>query len=113
MAKFYGVVGFAVTEEIRPGVYLPTTISDREYAGDVTRNTRRYENSGKVNDDLNISNVISIVADPFAYENFHTIRYVEYMGTKWKVTTVEVQYPRLLLTVGGVYNGDDGDGEET
>ena len=58
----------------------------------------------KLNDDVNISNEISIVADPFAYQNFHAMRYVEFMGAKWKISSVEVQYPRLILTVGGVYN---------
>ena len=68
------------------------------------RNIRQLEASDKVNDDINISNEISIIADPFAYQNFHAMRYVEFMGAKWKISSVEVQYPRLILTVGGVYN---------
>ena len=67
-------------------------------------------NSGEVNDDLNINMTLSIVADPFAYQNFHQIKYAEYMGSKWKVSSIEVQYPRLILTLGGVYNGEDGPG---
>lgn len=110
MAKFYGIIGYGETVEERPGVHVVKE-TRRPYFGDVTRNTRRYESSNQANDNLNISNTISIVADPFAYENFHSMRYVEFMGAKWKVTSVEVQYPRLILTVGGVYN--DGDGEET
>ena len=106
MSKYFGKIGYGVTEEIRPGVSLPS-ITDREYYGDIVRNIRRYENSGKVNDDLNINMTLSIVADPFAYKNFHQIRYAEYMGSKWKVSSVEVQYPRLILTLGGVYNGED------
>lgn len=104
MAKFYGVIGYAVTEETEPGIY-EERIVEKEHFGDVVRNTRRLSNVAKVNDDITISNQISIVADPFANNNFHSIRYVSFMGSKWKVTEVEVQYPRLILTLGGVYNG--------
>ena len=104
MAKFYGVIGYAVTEETEPGVY-EERIVEKEHFGDVVRNTRRLSNAAKVNDDITISNQISIVADPFANNNFHSMRYVSFMGSKWKVTEVEVQYPRLILTLGGVYNG--------
>jgi hypothetical protein len=104
MAKFYGVIGYAVTEETEPGIY-EERIVEKEHFGDVIRNTRRLSNAAKVNDDITISNQISIVADPFANNNFHSMRYVSFMGSKWKVTEVEVQYPRLILTLGGVYNG--------
>lgn len=104
MAKFYGVIGYAVTEETEPGIY-EERIVEKEHFGDVIRNTRRLSNVAKVNDDITISNQISIVADPFANNNFHSMRYVSFMGSKWKVTEVEVQYPRLILTLGGVYNG--------
>lgn len=104
MAKFYGVIGYAVTEETEPGIYEERII-EKEHFGDVVRNTRRLSNAAKVNDDITISNQISIVAEPFANNNFHSMRYVSFMGSKWKVTEVEVQYPRLILTLGGVYNG--------
>lgn len=104
MAKFYGRIGYVVNAEVKPGVWKET-ITEREYVGDLTRNTRQLQSADKVNDDVNIANEISIVADPFAYQNFHTMRYVEFMGAKWKITKVEVQYPRLILTIGGVYNG--------
>ena len=103
MAKFFGKIGYGVSQETRPGVWKDT-ITEREYFGDLTRNTRRLESASQVNDNINISNEISIVADPFAYENFHSMRYVIFMGTKWKISSVEVQYPRLILTIGGVYN---------
>ena len=106
MAKYFGNIGYGVTEEIRPGVSLPT-ISEREYYGDIVRNVRRYENSGKVNDDLNINMTLSIVADPFAFQNFHQLKYAEYMGAKWKAVSVEPQFPRLIITLGGVWNGED------
>ena len=108
MSKYFGKIGYGVTEEIRPGVNLPD-LTEREYYGDIVRNIRRYENSGEVNDDLNINMTLSIVADPFAYQNFHQLKYVEYMGAKWKATSVEPQFPRLIITLGGVYNGEDGE----
>lgn len=104
MAKFFGKIGYAVTTETEPGVWVEQ-ITERSYYGDVIRNVRKLQTSDQVNDDINISNEISIVADPFAYQNFHSMRYVEYMGTRWKVYSIEVSYPRLILSVGGVYNG--------
>lgn len=104
MAKFCGKIGYAQTVEIEPGVW-EEQISERQYFGDVTRNTSRYQSSGGVNDNIVISNNISIVADPYANENFQHMRYVIFMGTKWNITNAEVQYPRILLTLGGAYNG--------
>ena len=107
MAKFYGVIRFSETKETVPGVW-EEIVTDRNYYGDVIRNVRKYQAGSGVNDDLNINNEISIVADPFAYENFHSMKYVVFMGAKWKITSVEVQYPRLILTIGGVYNDTNG-----
>lgn len=104
MAKFYGTIGYAETVETEPGIW-EEQITERSYYGDLIRNTRKLQTSEGVNDDVNLSNEISIVADPFAYQNFHSMRYVEYMGAKWKIINVEVQHPRLILSVGGVYNG--------
>lgn len=103
--KWFGTIGYADQVETKPGVWTDE-ITEREYFGDLTRNTRRLQTTDKLNDDIEISNEISIVSDPYANENFHSMRYATYMGTKWKITSVEVQYPRLLLSLGGVYNGD-------
>ena len=105
MAKWYGVIGFAETVETVPGVW-EDRITERPYFGDLNRNSRRLQTANQLNDDINVSNEISIVADPFAMNNFHSMRYVEFMGAKWKVSNVDVQYPRLNLSVGGVYNED-------
>lgn len=104
MAKWCGIIGYAEQVETTPGVWSEQVI-ERKYYGDVIRNNRRLQSAGKLNDDINVGNEISIIADPFANNNFHSMRYVEFMGTKWKVTTVDVQYPRLILSLGGVYNG--------
>ena len=106
MAKYYGVIGYAETVETAPGVY-EERITERNYYGELVRNTRRLQTSDQVNDNINIANEISIIADPFATQNFHAMRYIEVMGAKWKITNVEVRYPRLILTIGGLYNGDE------
>lgn len=104
MNKFYGKIGYAISEETVPGVWVERIV-ERSYYGDIIRNIRRLQSSENLNDDINVSNEISIVADAFANQNFHSMRYVEYMGTKWKVSSIEVKYPRLILSMGGVYNG--------
>ena len=104
MAKFYGRIGYGISTLTRPGVW-EEVITDKLYSGDVLRNSRKLViASGTLNDNVNMSNEISIIADPFANENFQSIRYIEYMSTLWKVLSVEVQYPRLILEMGGVYN---------
>lgn len=104
MAKWYGPIGYAETVETRPGVHKDI-ITERNYSGDLLQNTRSLNSSDQLNDDINVANKISIVADPFAYQNFHSMKYVEFMGAKWKIARVEVNRPRLILTIGGVYNG--------
>ena len=106
MPKFYGAVGYAKTVETSPGVSVEQ-ITERNYYGDVIRNTRRLQGADKVNDDINISNEISIVADPYANDHFYAIRYVVFQGAKWKVSNVDVQYPRLILSLGGLYNAQE------
>lgn len=106
--RYYDGIGFETTVEdpIGSGIWVPT-VTEKNYYGDVTRNSRRIQSSEFVstNDDVSISNQVSIMADEFALSNFHSIRYARFMGTCWKVTDVEFQGPRLLLTLGGVYNG--------
>ena len=104
MAKFYGAIGFAESVETRPGVHMEQIV-ERKYFGDLIRNTRRLQSADQLNDNINIANEISIVADPYANEHFYEMRYIEFQGAKWKVSNVEVKFPRLILTVGGLYNG--------
>lgn len=103
MARFCGKIGYAVQSETAPGVWTES-ITERLYYGDIIRNSRRLQSSGSLNDDIEISNRLSIIADPFAYENFHAMRYVIFMGSKWKISEAEVEYPRLVLSLGGLYN---------
>ena len=106
MAKFYGAIGYADQVDTGHGVW-GEQITERNYYGDVVKNTKRFEKGEHLNDDLNVSNTISIIADAYAEQHFFAIRYVSWMGAKWKVTNVDVQRPRLVLSLGGVYNGPE------
>lgn len=105
MAKWSGKIGFGITSESieEPGLWI-TTVTERAYCGDRIRSTIPFQTNSAVNIDINLSNQISIIADPFASENFPNILYVTISGNKWKVTSADAQYPRLILTIGGVYN---------
>jgi hypothetical protein len=105
MAKFYGEIGYGETVETSPGVWQDSIV-EYNYYGDVIRNTRSLqEGDNKLNNDISVGNSISIVADAYANEHFFAIRYIKWAGTLWTVSDVEVQSPRLLLRLGGVYNG--------
>jgi len=107
MAKYYGEIGYGIASESAVDVWKEHLIR-RNYYGEVIQNfNRRWDTGQGLNDNLNINNKISIVADPFANENFRFIRYIKWMGAKWKVTNVEVQFPRLILTIGGLYNAEE------
>lgn len=105
MAKWFGKVGYSETVETAPGVWLPQD-TVHEYYGDVKRNNTKWSgNSESTNDNLTVNVQISIVADPFAIEHFSSIKWIEFMGAKWKIVNIELQLPRLLLSLGGVWNG--------
>ena len=105
--KFAGVVGYETLMEVRPSNWQ-SVIVERKYRGDISRCSRRLQSADKVNEDIVISNEIEILADAFAFENFSNIKYVVWMGTKWKVNTITVEPPRLILEIGGVYNDETG-----
>lgn len=102
MNKFCGTVGFVTTEETSPGVWTPNT-DERGYVGDLIRHVDRYDTGNKVNSDISLNNQVSIVMDPYALENSQHIKFVNFLGHKWRVTSVEIQYPRLLLNLGSEY----------
>lgn len=106
MAKFYGKIGYIETQETSPGVWteVPT---ERYYFGDVMSRISRWQSAtDRQNDNLQVTNQISIVADPYALNNFSSMRYIDWMGSLWKINSVTVNYPRLVLEIGGVYNED-------
>lgn len=104
MAKFAGLVGFVTSTNIGNSVYVETP-TERLYRGDIDRNKRMWQNGTGLNDNVVLSNIISIVSDAYSDLNFANIRYVKWRGFTWKVTDVQVQRPRLILTIGDVYNG--------
>jgi hypothetical protein len=105
MARFHGRVGYGISEETSPGVWVENIV-ERSYTGDVNRNSRHIsEQEMVVNDKLTVRNSISIVADAYANDHFFAIKYVEWAGTLWTVSDVTVQAPRLILRLGEVYNG--------
>jgi len=104
MAKWFGKIGFGEDEAVDDyGVWKPS-LTYKEYYGDLLKDYHKRDSTSNVNDNLSLGNSISILADPYVSQNLGKIRCVEYGGTYWKVTSVDVQYPRLVLSVGPVYN---------
>lgn len=102
--KFFGKIGYAITNETNPGIW-DSEIIEREYYGDVDKFSNFRKSSDSTNDDTEFKNTISIIADPFAYENFQFMAYIEWMGVKWKISQIDVDRPRLTISLGGIYNG--------
>lgn len=107
MAKYFGKIGFGMPTEVRRGV-VKNVITEVEYYGDIIQDYRKMQSSGNLNDNVTLSNQFSILSDPFALTNIKNMLYLEYLGTKWKINTVEIHYPRLTLWIGGVWNGETG-----
>lgn len=105
MAKFYGNIGFSETVETEPGVWTPR-ITTKKYSGDVLQNVgKKYQETANLNDDLNITMRISIIVDAYASLNFPNMKYVEYLGSKWKISKIDIEPPRQIISIGGFYNG--------
>ena len=108
MSKYYGKVGFVTRVEDlnEPGVWVDKT-EIRNYYGDIIKNHRQWQNQeNSTNDNVTINNQISIIADPFAFQNFQYLRWIQWSGAKWKITSVDIEYPRLILSIGGLYDSD-------
>ena len=104
MAKFYGVIGYVTTNETEPGIWSQV-VTERKYFGDIFKRSKSWQNNQKVNDDISVNVELSVVADSYLYSHIHNIRFAVYNDTAWEVTTVEPQPPRLILSLGGIYNG--------
>lgn len=103
MPRYYGNIGFQQQVETAPGVWREKIV-ERQYRGEITRNQLRWNSGSEMNDDLRIDNAISIVFDPYLEQHISSIRYVTWMGSKWKVTSLSIQRPRVVLQLGGLYN---------
>ena len=104
MAKFRGVIGLVEDVETAPDVYEQRAI-EKKYRGDFVRNSRRWDKTEYLNDDLTINNEISIVADSYLYKHIYAMRYVKFDGAAWKISAITIQRPRIILIIGGIYNG--------
>lgn len=104
MPKYSGLIGFAKSEDRGDGVWEDKII-EKKYRGDILQNRYRWDTHDKVNDDFNITNSLSIVSDSFLLDNAYAIRYVTLLGARWEINSLEVKPPRLLLYIGGLYNG--------
>ena len=105
MSKWFGKIGYAIQKESEPGIWEEEII-ERDYYGDLLTDNRKRQSNNNVLDEITLSNMVSIIADPFAYNNCSCMAYAEIMGARWKISEVEVKPPRLNLTIGGVYNGN-------
>lgn len=103
MPKYYGKVGYVEHVETEPGIWIEHIV-ERDYFGDVNRNISRWEGAEKLTDDVKLNNEVSIVADPYALENYYNIRYVTFNNSKWKVSAITVNPPRIVLNMGGLYH---------
>lgn len=108
--KFSGIVGFWKNDiKTKPGVYKPKII-EKKYTGDVLKDIRRFQSSeNQQNDNLRVTNRLSIISDIYMNDNWGSIKYVTWKGVSWKVTSIDVgSYPRVILELGGAYNGKTG-----
>lgn len=107
--KYFGIIGFVEEDvETAPGVY-EEVVTEREYYGNVIRNTSRWQNDSRnLNDNLNLSNQFEILFDPYAYDHIQNLKYLVYDNVKWKITSFELSYPKVTICIGGVYNGESG-----
>jgi len=104
MAKFYGLLGFVQQQETSPGVWTDV-ITEKHYYGEINRDTRRLQQGEKLNDNVVVNNIVSVVSDPFADGALMAIRYVVWLGIKWKVNSIDIQPPRIILSIREPYNG--------
>lgn len=104
MAKFFGDIGFATQVQTSPGIWEDKII-EKQYYGDISREARRFSGSDEILGSINLSNQISVIADGYITDNVQNLRYVRWLGGLWKVSYVELKFPRLVLEMTGVYNG--------
>lgn len=107
MTRWHGVIGFVMTEESPEGSGIwKDAVTEREYSGQQDSFKRNWDSSSNLNENISINSVISVIADPFLYKNIGFARYVNIMGIDWRISMIENQYPRINITVGGIYNAN-------
>lgn len=108
MTKWAGKIGFSETVKTALDVYSEV-ITEKQYYGEVTKNTRRWDSSDNVNDNFVVSNGISVIADDYLFTHLKYMRYVIWQGIRWKIKDISVEYPRLNMSIGDIYNGPTAD----
>jgi len=104
MPKCSGVIGYALAGETQPGVWTEG-ITEKVYYGDVVRDSRRIVDQGEINGSININNNISVVSNKFMLDNLAFMRYISFAKSKWEISSVDIKPPRIVITLGGLYNG--------
>lgn len=105
--KFSGKIGFWEKDvETKPGVFKGKII-EKSYTGDVLSNFRRFQQAeNQQNENLRLTNRLSIISDLYMQKNWSSIKYVHWNGVNWSVSSIDISsYPRVILELGGVYNG--------
>ena len=106
MARFSGKIGYAEHHETNPGIWTEAIV-ERQYYGDILKHSRKWSSGDSANDNIVFSQTISIVADPYLYSNLHNMRYVIFQGIKWKIKDFEIDRPRVKISMGDEYHGDE------
>lgn len=104
MTKYAGLVGYVVQEQTAPSVWTPVETPKR-MKGDIIRQSASTQNDDKVNSDITLNHRVSLIGDAYAFSSYFNIRWIEIDGHKWEVTNVEVQRPRIIVSLGGPWNG--------
>jgi hypothetical protein len=108
MNKFWGTIGFVRQVETSPDVWTESVVAERKYSCEKVRNGSRWQTSiyPTTIDNMVLDNRVKILADPYAWNEMASMRYLVRNGSKWKITAIEEDYPRLILTLGGLYHGN-------
>lgn len=103
MPKCSGVIGYALAEETQPGVWTEGMV-EKKYYGDIVRDNRKVVDQGEINGSINVSNDISVVSNKFMLTNMAFMRYISFANSKWKIKSVDIKPPRMIISLGGFHN---------
>lgn len=104
MNQFRGKIGFSIPVNKGHGIY-DNSVVERTYRGDILSQSRKLDAGTNINDNIDMNIRLSILSDDFLNVHLSQITYVHYMGGVWKVKSIEPSRPRIVLALGGVYNG--------
>lgn len=110
MSKWCGKIGLAICAEEdpenNPGVWTDI-IKEVPAKGEIIKTSYRYQsNTDSTNDDISLNMSLSIISNTYLTNNFQSIKYITYKNGVWSVTGVSLENRRLILSIGGIYNGE-------